>query len=421
MFEGFDGWLRIKDENQTFAEPKALTVSEAIDQFNFTLDTEYSDMYIEGEVASFKVNQGKWVFFDLKEDDYNLSCFMPLGRLNIALSDGMKVKIRATPNITRWGKFSLTVQTILPLGEGSIKQSFELLRRKLTAEGLFSPAKKRPLPSELVNIGVISSTGAAGYLDFLKILNNRWGGYRISTVNTQVQGIAAAGQIIRALEFFNQQAKVDLIVILRGGGSADDLSAFNDEMLVRAIAASRIPVMTGIGHEIDESLADLAADLRASTPTHAAELISPDRASTRTHLQQLKTQLQRQLLLGIETISTETKDSLLDLRTRLLDKINEQQRALVATRKLLASLNPEQILRRGYAIVRHSANNASAQATSAAKSTFHESPTDTKPPFYTSAEAGSAINFSPGETLSITTSHQILTAEVTHAQNRIKN
>lgn len=190
MFEGFDGWLRVKDDNST--EEKPYQVSELIQRCNFALERELGETLVEGEVASFKVNQGKWVFFDLKEGESSVSCFMPLSQLTVALSDGMQVRVRATPKLTRWGKFSLTIRRIIPVGEGSIKKSFELLKKKLTTEGLFDPARKRPLPVDPTKIGVISSTAAAGYIDFLKILENRWGGLEIKTINTQVQGIAAA-------------------------------------------------------------------------------------------------------------------------------------------------------------------------------------------------------------------------------------
>ena len=167
------------------------TVSQFVDVCNQALEYGFTGILVEGEVASFKVNQGKWVFFDLKEGDTTVNCFMALEQLGVALQDGMRVRVQATPKVTRWGRFSLTVRAILPLGEGNIKKSFELLKRKLTAEGLFDPARKRPLPEDLQHIGVISSTAAAGYLDFLKILDNRWGGIKISTINTQVQGIDA--------------------------------------------------------------------------------------------------------------------------------------------------------------------------------------------------------------------------------------
>lgn len=328
-----------------------LTVSQFIEVCNQSLDYAFADVVVEGEVASFKVNQGKWVFFDLKEGDASVNCFMVVSQLRAALTDGMKVRVRATPKLTRWGKFSLTVKQVMPMGEGSIKKNFELLKRKLTAEGLFDPARKRPIPQGLNRIGVISSTGAAGYLDFLKIIGNRWGGMEIQTANTQVQGLVAPEQIVRALEYFNQRAEVEAIVILRGGGSADDLAAFNDEGLARAIAASRIPVMTGIGHEVDESLADLAADVRASTPSNAAERLTFDRQEILRRLQLNLSSAKREILNQIIHQEQALQDLAQDIKRQILLRVEQTERHLQETQKVLKSLNPEQVLQRGYAII----------------------------------------------------------------------
>ena len=356
------------------------TVSQFIAVCNQSLEYAFSGVVVEGEVASFKVNQGKWVFFDLKEGDNSISCFMSVYQLGIPLSDGMKVRVRALPKLTRWGKFSLTVQSILPVGEGTIKKSFELLKRKLTAEGLFDPAKKRPLPENLTKIGVISSTAAAGYIDFLKILDNRWGGMTIRTINTGVQGLAAVDQIIRALQHFNELGNVEVIALIRGGGSADDLAIFNDERLVRAIAASQIPIITGIGHEIDESLADLAADVRASTPTHAAERLSPDRSAMLSQVQYRTTKAKERLLDLINQLSNNTKSQIQNLSRELSHQLELRERHLAETRRILETLNPETTLRRGYAIL--------------------------------------TGKLSPGSEISILTAKQILTAEITDVKNR---
>lgn len=328
-----------------------LTVSQFIEVCNQTLDYAYADIIVEGEVASFKINQGKWVFFDLKEGDASVSCFMVISQLKTALTDGMKVRVKATPKLTRWGRFSLTVKQVLPIGEGSIKKSFELLKKKLTAEGLFDPAKKRPIPQGLGKIGVISSTGAAGYIDFLKILQNRWGGMEIQTINTQVQGMNAPEQIVRALEYFNQRAEVEAIVIVRGGGSADDLSAFNDEGLARAIAGSRIPVMTGIGHEVDESLADLAADVRASTPSNAAERLTYDRSEVIRRNRELLNGAKRVIADHILRVERQIHDYFADVKRQVLSKIEQVEHHITQTQKILQGLNPEAVLKRGYAIL----------------------------------------------------------------------
>ncbi len=373
------------DSINTSSEP-TFTVAGFIAVCNQILEYSFPNVIIEGEVASFKVNQGKWVFFDLKEDEFTVNCFMPVNQLTAPISDGMKIQVRAIPKLTRWGKFSLTVQKVLPLGAGNIKKSFELLKRKLTAEGLFDPTKKRPLPSDLTKIGVISSTAAAGYRDFLKIIDNRWGGIKIFTINTLVQGISAPEQITRALDAFNQRGEVEVIVILRGGGSADDLSAFNDEQLVRAIATSRIPVLTGIGHEVDESLADLAADVRASTPSNAAEILVPDRSAMNIHLMNIKTQIQREFDHQITTVRDKIYHQMNNNFQEIQHHIDLKLQSLSETVKILHSFDPNAVLQRGYAILR--------------------------------SDSRTAHNFVPGETISITTHQQILTAEVTNAQKR---
>lgn len=305
----------------------SFTPSEFVAVVNQTLEYAYSSVLVTGEVASFKVNQGKWVFFDIKDEETSVSCFMPFWSLHVPLEDGMKVVVRGTPKLTKWGKFSLTVNAVKPVGEGSIKKAYEMLKKKLAAEGLFDPAKKRSLPEDLTRLGVISSTQAAGYADFIKIINARWGGMKVQVAHTQVQGMDAPEQIIRALRYFNERAEVQVIAILRGGGSADDLSCFNDEALVREIAASRIPVITGIGHEVDESLADLAADVRASTPSNAAELLTRDRKTEK--IKEKIDRIQQKIEMEIRTLSNE----------------------LAQKQRLLEALNPEKILKQGYAIL----------------------------------------------------------------------
>lgn len=330
---------------------KILSVSRFLAECNMMLEADFDDVIVEGEVASFKVNQGKWVFFDLKEGDASVNCFMPLSNLSTPVLDGMKVRVRATPKITRWGRFSLTVRRLLPVGEGNIKKSFELLKKKLQKEGLFDPARKRPIGPGVSKIGVISSVNAAGYIDFLKILDNRWGGLEIFTINTMVQGLGAPEQICRALDLFNEQGKVEVIAILRGGGSADDLSAFNDEALARKIAASKIPVITGIGHEVDESLADLVADVRASTPSNAAERLSFDRKAVYLQVQREVRRAGEGLTGRINALIRDVGSKTAQIKNEILHQIELKTRHVAETKKILATLNPENVLRRGYAII----------------------------------------------------------------------
>ena len=354
--------------------PVRLTPTDFIAAVNQTLEYAYSGVEIVGEVASFKVNQGKWVFFDLKDEESSVSCFMTLWSLRQPLEDGMKVVIKGVPKMTKWGKFSVTVSQVAPVGEGSLKKAFELLKKKLTAEGLFDLSKKRELPEDLTRIGVISSTQAAGYADFIKIINARWGGMKVQVAHTQVQGMDAPDQIIRALKYFNERGDVQVIAILRGGGSADDLSCFNDEMLVREIAASRIPVITGIGHEVDESLADLAADVRASTPSNAAEMLTKDRVEEKQKVRRVVRRANQAVLqeieLGkknnratiekvargllnkyVEPMMVANREKITRALSRLKDEYSRIDNDLRQKMKLLDVLNPEKVLSQGYAIL----------------------------------------------------------------------
>lgn len=325
--------------------------SEFIAVVNQSLEYAFSSVLVEGEVASFKVSQGKWVFFDLKDRESSVNCFMPLWNLRVPIEDGMKIIVRGVPKLTKFGKFSITVSNLSPVGEGSLKKAFELLRQRLEDEGLFDPAKKRPVPQNLSEIGVISSTGAAGYADFVKILNARWGGIHVQVAHTQVQGLDAPDQIIRALKYFNEQGKVQAIVILRGGGSADDLACFNDEQLVRAVAASRIPVVTGIGHEIDTSLCDLAADLAASTPSNAAELLTHERHAVQAQLHTAMRTAAQSLITHINAERDGVRATLRYGRLNFEHRLNSLRQIVTQKRQLLESLNPNRVLRQGYAII----------------------------------------------------------------------
>lgn len=351
-----------------------MTPTDFVAVVNQTLKYAYSSVTIVGEVASFKINQGKWVFFDIKDDATSVSCFMSLWSMKQPLEDGMKVVVRGVPKLTKWGKFSFTVTAVQPVGEGSIKKAYEMLKKKLAAEGLFDSVKKRGIPDDLTRLGVISSTGAAGYADFIKIINARWGGMKVSVAHTQVQGLDAPEQIVRALKYFNERGEVQMIAILRGGGSADDLSCFNDEGLVRAIAASKIPVITGIGHEVDESLSDLAADVRASTPSNAAEMLTRDRVAEAAKCRRVAESMTRAVMDRInvarnenrqkcERIASGLNDRYIEpMKTgnrekvrKILDKIFNEYRVanekMKRFRSVLDAVNPENVLRQGYAIL----------------------------------------------------------------------
>jgi len=330
-----------------------LSVSDFIALTNQTLEYAYPTIQVEGEVASFKVNQGKFVFFDLKDETGSVGCFMMAFQLRVPIEDGMKIVVTASPKLTAWGKFSLTVRALQPSGEGSLKKSFELLRAKLEKEGLFAQERKRSLPEQPRHVAVISSTEAAGYTDFIKIVNDRWGGMQVDVAHVQVQGADAPDQIIRALRYFNSREELpEVIVIVRGGGSADDLSAFNDELLVREIATSRVPTLVGVGHEVDVSLADMAADVRAATPSNAAQLLVPDRQE---RIQAVRRQASM-LLPRMETIifsqQKEVSAKLEKAFEHIVRGVDRQEERLNQLRRILASFDPKKVLERGYALIR---------------------------------------------------------------------
>ena len=334
-------------------EPINLSVSAFVALTNQILDTAFPTVVIEGEVASFKVNQGKFVFFDLKDSEATVGCFMTLWQLKTPIEDGMRVQVVATPKLTNWGKFSLTIRTVKPVGEGSLKRSFEILKAKLAAEGLFDSDRKRPLPDMPKRIAVISSVQAAGYADFIKILQDRWGGLEVEVASVQVQGSVAAGQIIRAIQYFNEQPRpAEALVIVRGGGSADDLAVFNDEELVRAVAASRIPTLTGIGHEVDTSLVDLASDVRAATPSNAAQLLVPDRQEMIAATRQLVRTAAVSAIKAIDIIEQQIVRKMSSAAARIelnVDTLLEENKRY---QSLVRAYNPTAILERGYAIIR---------------------------------------------------------------------
>lgn len=330
-----------------------LSVSDFVAVTNQTLEFAYPSVTIEGELSNFKVSKNRWVYFDLKDDDANVRFFGTVYVLPGPLEDGMMLRVRGTPRLHPLYGFSVTVQTMQPVGEGSIRKASNLLQAKLAAEGLFDAERKRPLPYPPARIGLVASKESAAYADFIKILGTRWGGMEIIHLDTQVQGDLAPAQIISAIEQLNQLAEPpEVIVVTRGGGSPDDLQAFSAEQVTRAVASSRIPTLVAIGHEIDISLAELAADQRASTPSNAAELLTPDKRTLIRSLEDIATQFEKTAQTSIDEAR-----SLLGLRvdtlTNQLDTtLKTARQQLEVTQRILAAINPATVLRRGYAIVR---------------------------------------------------------------------
>lgn len=346
-------------------------VKAFLDILNETMAFAFPAVTIEGEVSSYKVNQGKWVFFDLKDENATLPCFIPVYQLKVPIEDGMKIRVTGVPKVTKWGRFSLTVKSVSLAGEGALKRAFELLKAKLQQEGLFDESRKRELPRFPNRIGLITSGQSAAYADFIKILSQRWGGLQIELADVQVQGAPAPGQIVGAIDYFNQLATPpDVLVVIRGGGSLEDLQAFNTEEVARAIAGSRTPTLVGVGHEVDVSLADFAADVRAATPTDAARIVVPDRQEILQDIRHRQTRWDRAVQNHIATYQNRiirqvtvlerfirlprTRLENLELRLRQAQRqaLMQQHQRLMALRRLLVSYDPAATLKRGYAIVR---------------------------------------------------------------------
>lgn len=335
-----------------------ITPSDFVSALNQTLEFAYPTVQIEGELANYKVSKGKWVYFDLKDEYASVKFFGTVYNLPGPLEDGMMLRVIGQPQMNPRYGFSITCRQITPVGEGSLIKAAQLLQAKLEREGLFAEDRKRVLPYPPTRIGLITSGQSAAYADFIKIINSRWGGVRIDHLDVQVQGDQAVTDIMKAFDVFNTSAHPpDVVVLTRGGGSADDLAAFNTEQVTRAVAGSRSPTLVAIGHEIDICLAELAADRRASTPSNAAELLVPDRTAELEALVQYKQYMSSHLLAVLTHSKQEIIQYKTDLQAEMKQLIKHSQAELKASATLLDQLNPDTVLKRGYVLVRDKATS----------------------------------------------------------------
>lgn len=251
----------------------------SVSEFNEMVNQHLSllgEVMVEGEISEINVNSRPWVYMTIKDETAVLKLFAVSYQLSnlSAVEVGMKVKVRGAPSLyARYGKFSLRINQIIPSGEGALKLAYEKLKKQLEKEGLFDESKKRKLPMFPQTIGLITAKDSEAFKDFVKIINETTGGLKIFFYPVNVQGENAVKSVNQALTYFNVHQQTDVLVITRGGGSLEDLAAFNDESIVRTINSSKIPTICAIGHEGNLSLAELTADLRASTPSNAAQLL----------------------------------------------------------------------------------------------------------------------------------------------------
>jgi exodeoxyribonuclease VII large subunit len=281
------------------ADPPVLTVSELTGTLKRMVRGAFPGLAVQGEISNFsRPASGHW-YFTLKDDAAQLRCAMFRNANRSAgftPANGDQVTVRGNLDIyTGRGELQMIVEAMTPAGEGALLAAFEALKRKLAAEGLFDPEQRRPLPKAPRGIGLITSDTGAAVRDVLSTLARRYPLAPVWLMPVPVQGSAAAPAIVRALSTLPDRAPVDVVLLVRGGGSLEDLWAFNEEIVARAIRACAVPVVTGVGHETDTTIADFAADLRAPTPTGAAELVTPDMQVWRDRLDILHAQLQRHL------------------------------------------------------------------------------------------------------------------------------
>jgi len=332
-----------------------MTVSAFVAFLNDTFRAiwDKDEVAVEGEISGYRVSQGQWATFDLKDQEALVNVFMPVWKVQAPLADGQRVRVFGWPRVyAKYGKFSFGAERVELVGEGALRQALQALRQRLAAEGLFAPERKRVLPRFPQRIALIASRDSAAYGDFIRILNERWRGLDIDLYHVAVQGERAPLEIIQAIEqAVGSVEPYDVIVITRGGGSFEELMAFNDERVVRAIFGSKIPTLVGIGHERDLTLAEEAADVRASTPTDCARRLVPDREEVIFELATLQEQIADALHECLDAWS-ETIKAATDGANRWLEALRQKADFLL---RLCQSFDPRAVVRRGYAMVHDAA------------------------------------------------------------------
>ena len=361
-------------------ERQTLSVTQLNEYLKMVLDGDrvLSNVYVRGEISNFKLYSSGHAYFTLKDDAGQLKSVMfrsYCSRLIFKPEDGMRVIAHGRVSVYESsGQYQLYVDDMQPDGAGSLAMRFEQLKRKLAAEGLFDESRKRPLPPMPRRIGVITSPSGAAVHDIINVLGRRFPAAQMILYPSEVQGAQAPAQLISGVEFFSMTGLVDVIILGRGGGSAEDLWAFNDENLARAVASCAIPVISAVGHESDFTICDFVADRRAPTPSAAAEIAVPDMGEILRGFASLKTGLQTSMQKRItqekrflEQLTASRvfsrPDQMLDgFRIRLDEceanlnrtvnqALLQKRQNTAALAGKLQALNPLSILSRGYATV----------------------------------------------------------------------
>lgn len=368
-----------EDDSSTVvpSERRVYTVSEVTREIKLALEDGFPTMWVEGEVSNLKKHSSGHLYFSLKDEEAQISCVMWRGRNQHLLfqpQDGMKVLVLGNVTVyERQGRYQLDVLRIRPAGIGELQLAFEAMKKRLDEEGLFRPEHKKPLPSFPETIGVVTSPTGAAIRDVVSVIGRRFPSVRLILRPVRVQGEGAAEEIAEAIEEFNAYGRVDVLIVGRGGGSLEDLWAFNEEGVARAIFRSKIPIISAVGHEIDFSISDFVADVRAPTPSAAAELVVRDREE----LLQTLLRWEGRIFRALEGRISRYRERIDGLERSYgfrwsVDRVREYQLRLdevfrnleaVFSRRLeglksgllrlegnLQALSPEDVLRRGYSI-----------------------------------------------------------------------
>jgi len=356
----------------------AVSVSTLVDLLRDLVEDNFVDVLVQGELSNVSQPPSGHYYFTLKDKSGQIRCAMfrsNVRALRFEPTDGLAVICRGRVSIyPQRGELQLIVTGIEPAGVGGLQLAFEQLQQKLDQEGLFADSRKQSLPQFPQTIGIVTSANGAAIHDILNVLHRRSAGVRVLLRSVAVQGNTAAGEIAIAIAELNQQADVDVIIVGRGGGSREDLWAFNEEKVARAIVASTIPIISAVGHEVDISIADLVADLRAPTPSAAAELVVQNNQELERHIDQLTLRLATQIRSQLKILANQVDSlakrlrspvaqialqrlQLQQLRTRMqqamLSMLDQRQHRLALLAGRLESLSPLAVLARGYAIVKH--------------------------------------------------------------------
>ena len=327
---------------------KVFSVSELTRSIRGTLEAKFGAVWVQGEISNYKLQPSGHQYFTLKDQRAKIECVIwrdTMSPLRQPLVDGAQVQVYGTVTVFEaQGKYQLRVEILQPRGVGVLQAKFEALKRKLEAEGLFAPERKRPLPKFPRRIGIVTSPTGAAIRDMLNVLRRRAPWLQILINPVRVQGTGAAQEIavaIRELALPNEAfALLDLIVVTRGGGSIEDLWEFNEEIVARAIFNSAVPIVSAVGHEIDFTICDFVADLRAPTPSAAAELIVPDVVDLRRQIDSCARALARQLLNRVRDVQQRLDYARETLQRCLAHKIDSYKRGLLHIARALQARSP---------------------------------------------------------------------------------